>query len=202
MIGAKVRVRDRSRSIGKAVRAISRTLARRIGEAKAQVMALNEQAGRLIARSAARPSDSRRGQSIGAWARRQGEAQGREQARASWRTALQQGGRADRPSRPRAEDHRPARLDRGPRRPPDPQGQARQTDRVRVRRADLRDHREHPQRRPRVDPPRRALSSGTRPRTRCCHRPPPSSTTPGSGPGRSSPTAAFSPAPPKTRSPT
>jgi hypothetical protein len=47
-----VRVRDRLRSIGKTVRAISKTLARRTGEAKAQVMALNEQAGRLIARSA------------------------------------------------------------------------------------------------------------------------------------------------------
>ena len=52
LIGARVRVRDRSRSIGKTVRAISKTLARRTGEAKAQVMALNEQAGRLIARSA------------------------------------------------------------------------------------------------------------------------------------------------------
>ena len=52
LIGAKVRVRDRSRSIGKKVRAISKTLARRTGEAKAQVMALNEQAGRLIARTA------------------------------------------------------------------------------------------------------------------------------------------------------
>ena len=51
LIGGKARVRDRSRSIGKAVRAISKTLARRTGEAKAQVMALNEQAGRLIARS-------------------------------------------------------------------------------------------------------------------------------------------------------
>ena len=52
LIGGKVRVRDRSRSIGKTVRAISKTLARRTGQAKAQVMALNEQAGRLIARSA------------------------------------------------------------------------------------------------------------------------------------------------------
>src|SRR5918992_127543 len=50
LIGGKARVRDRSRSIGKAVRAISKTLARRTGEAKARVMALNEQAGRLIAR--------------------------------------------------------------------------------------------------------------------------------------------------------
>jgi transposase, IS5 family len=51
LIGAKTRVRDRSRSIGKTVRAISKTLARRTGEAKSQVMVLNEQAGRLIARS-------------------------------------------------------------------------------------------------------------------------------------------------------
>ncbi len=47
-----VRVRDRSRSVGRTVRAISKTLARRTGGAKAQVTALNEQAGRLIARSA------------------------------------------------------------------------------------------------------------------------------------------------------
>lgn len=51
LTGARTRVRDRSRSIGKKVRAISRTLARRTGEAKAQVMALNEQAGQLIKQS-------------------------------------------------------------------------------------------------------------------------------------------------------
>ena len=50
--GKTARVRDRSRSIGKTVRAISKTLARRTGEAKAQVMKLNEHAGRLIAHSA------------------------------------------------------------------------------------------------------------------------------------------------------
>jgi IS5 family transposase len=52
LVGGRVRVRDRSRSVGKAVRAISKTLARRTGEAKAQVMKLNQQAGRLIAQSA------------------------------------------------------------------------------------------------------------------------------------------------------
>jgi IS5 family transposase len=51
LVKSTVRVRDRSRSIGKTVRAISRTLSRRTGQAKEQVMALNEQAGRLIARS-------------------------------------------------------------------------------------------------------------------------------------------------------
>jgi IS5 family transposase len=49
--GQTVRVRDRSRSVGRTVRAISKTLARRTGQAKPQVMALNERAGRLIARS-------------------------------------------------------------------------------------------------------------------------------------------------------
>ena len=47
-----VRVRDRSRSVGRTVRAISKTLARRTGQAKTQVIKLNEHAGRLIARSA------------------------------------------------------------------------------------------------------------------------------------------------------
>jgi transposase, IS5 family len=52
LIGSKTRVRDRSRSVGKTVRAISKTLARRTGQAKQQVMAFNERAGRLISRSA------------------------------------------------------------------------------------------------------------------------------------------------------
>lgn len=41
LVKGTVRVRDRSRSVGKTVRAISRTLARRTGQAKEQVMALN-----------------------------------------------------------------------------------------------------------------------------------------------------------------
>lgn len=52
MIKTGVRVRDRSRSVSKTVRAISRTLGRRTAQAKDEVMALNQQAGRLIARSA------------------------------------------------------------------------------------------------------------------------------------------------------
>jgi IS5 family transposase len=46
------RVRDRSRSVGRVVRAISQTLRRRTGEAKEQVLALNQRAGKLVARSA------------------------------------------------------------------------------------------------------------------------------------------------------
>ena len=50
--GSATKVRDRSRSVGKVVRAISKTLARRTGEAKAQVIELNARAGAQIARSA------------------------------------------------------------------------------------------------------------------------------------------------------
>jgi IS5 family transposase len=49
---ATVKVRDRSRSVGRTVRQISKTLARRTGEAKQQVIDLNSKAGQEIAKSA------------------------------------------------------------------------------------------------------------------------------------------------------
>jgi transposase, IS5 family len=49
----KARVRDRSRSIGVKLRAISRTIRRRSGEAKAEVLKLTEQTGELLERSIA-----------------------------------------------------------------------------------------------------------------------------------------------------
>jgi len=49
--GRPVRVVDRSRRIGKLVRAISRTLARRTGQRVDQVLALNAAAGRALASS-------------------------------------------------------------------------------------------------------------------------------------------------------
>jgi transposase, IS5 family len=52
LLAAKaVRVVDRSRQIGKTVRAISRTLARRTGERVEQVIAFNARAGRAMSRS-------------------------------------------------------------------------------------------------------------------------------------------------------
>ena len=44
-------VRDRSRALGRRLRAISRTFSRRTGERKAQVLQLTEQAGELLSRS-------------------------------------------------------------------------------------------------------------------------------------------------------
>ena len=49
--GQTRRVVDRSRQLGKTVRAISRTLARRTGQRREDVMRLNAQAGRTLARS-------------------------------------------------------------------------------------------------------------------------------------------------------
>ena len=48
---ATTRVRDRSRSMGRRLRAISRTIRRRSGEAKAEVLALTEQAGKRLEQS-------------------------------------------------------------------------------------------------------------------------------------------------------
>jgi IS5 family transposase len=52
LVGADAgRVRDRSRAVGRRLRAISRTVGRRTGERKAQVLELTEQTGRLLSRS-------------------------------------------------------------------------------------------------------------------------------------------------------
>ncbi len=48
----EARVRDRSRAVGKRLRAITRTLRRRAGEAKAEVLRLSGQAGTLVRASA------------------------------------------------------------------------------------------------------------------------------------------------------
>lgn len=50
--GTAARVRDRSRAVGKRLRAIGRTLKRRSGAAKAEVLELTGQTGRLLAASA------------------------------------------------------------------------------------------------------------------------------------------------------
>ena len=140
-------------------------------------MELNR-AGRQADRRAppARPSGSRGGARGGPRPRRQAQAARRASSSRSSPTAAEQVAEQIDRRVARAEDHRPAGVDRRPGRAADPQGQARQADRVRVRRPDLRGDREHPQRRPRIDPPGRRTARATRPRTRCCRRPQPSST--------------------------
>jgi IS5 family transposase len=64
----RARVRDRSRSMGRKLRAITRTIRRRSGEAKAEVLALTEETGKLLAKSveeARRLANLARGQARG-----------------------------------------------------------------------------------------------------------------------------------------
>ena len=51
----KRRVRDRSRSMGRTLRAVTRTIRRRSGEAKAEVLKLTAHSGELLAQSIAEP---------------------------------------------------------------------------------------------------------------------------------------------------
>ena len=169
--GRRARVRDRSRASGRTAAAISPDArAAHRARPRRRCCALTGEAGELVARSVARGAPAGR-----AGARERARGRG---AQAKLRAAARLDELADAlprrsPSRSTSalrgrEDHRPAGLDRRPRRAADPQGQARQADRVRLRRPARRGHREHPPRRARPDPARRHRARLARPRTRCC----------------------------------
>ena len=153
-IGAKrTAVRDRSRAAGRRLRALTRSMRRRSGEAKEEVLKLTEQTGRLLAKSV---KEARR---LAAEARRRARGRG---AQAKLKAARQLEQLADRCEKVRRadpqagqgrEDHRPADLAVGPGRPADPQGQALTAQPVRLRRSALRDHRQHQAGCARVHPP-------------------------------------------------
>lgn len=68
----QARVRDRSRSMGRKLRAVTRTIRRRSGEAKAEVLQLTEQTGQLLERSvkeARKLAAAARGRAVGRGAR-------------------------------------------------------------------------------------------------------------------------------------
>ena len=139
----KARVRDRSRSLGRKLRALTRTIRRRSGEAKAEVLALTEQTGELLERSVEEARKlaavaKRRAVGRGAAAKRRAATELEELAR-----SLREGGHPDPPACGGQADHRPAGVDRGSGCPPDPQGQAWQAERVRVSQPDLRGDRTH-----------------------------------------------------------
>ena len=163
--------------MGRRLRAISRTIRRRTGEAKAEVLALTEQTGRA-ARAFGQGGAAARRDRAGAGRAGRGAQAKLRAARRSTSSPI-----AARRSPRRSSSACAAR--RSPtgsislvrsRCPTDPQGQARQADRVRVRRADRRDHPEHQARRARPDPAGRVAARAIPSRTRCCPRPSPSST--------------------------
>ena len=87
---ARTAVRDRSRAMGRTLRGISRTIRRRTGEAKAEVLKLTEQTGKLLERSV---RETRR---LAAQARRKARGRG---ARAKLRAAARLEQLADRCSK-------------------------------------------------------------------------------------------------------
>ena len=127
------RVRDRSRAMGRRLRSIGRTIRRRSGEAKAEVLKLTGETGELLEQSV------KEARTLAAVARRRARGRG---ARAKLRAAAQLEELADRcekvaqqiTKRVAGEPiKRPDRVAVRPRRPADPQGQARQAERVRLR---------------------------------------------------------------------
>jgi IS5 family transposase len=149
--GQTRRVADRSRQLGKTVRAISRTLARRTGQRREEVMELNAKAGRILARSigearmlAAQARASARGR--GAQAKLAVARRLEELADGCQRiaTQIQQRSRGE-----KITDRLVSLADPDTSRP-DPQGQARPAQRIRLRRPARRGHRQHPPRRPRL----------------------------------------------------
>jgi hypothetical protein len=176
--------------MGRRLRAITRTIRRRSGEAKTQVMALTERTGQLLQTSveeARRLAATARRKAGGP--RRPGEAARRGRAGGTCRS-LPEGLRADRPARQGREDHQPPDLAVEPRCAADSQGQARQAQRVRVRHADRDSHTKTKPRRARPDRASRLADRQTPSRTSCFRRPSRNSSSSGSRPRRPRWTAA------------
>ena len=117
----EARVRDRSRALGRRLRAISRTLRRRSGQAKSEVLGLTAQTGELLERSV---REARR-LAVRARASARGpRAQASSARRPGWRAGrpLREGRRADQAAPGRRADHRPVDLARRPRRQADRKG--------------------------------------------------------------------------------
>jgi IS5 family transposase len=149
----ELRVRDRSRSMGRNLRALTRTIRRRSGEAKSEVLKLTEQTGRLLGKSV------KEARALAASARRRARGRG---ASTKLRAAERLEEFADRCERVCGQirqriaggvDQGPPRVTRRSRCASDPQGQARQAERVWVCRADRGGHRAHPLRCAGVDRP-------------------------------------------------
>ena len=146
-------VQDRSRAMGRRLRAIMRTIRRRSGQAKGEVLKLTAQAGELGAFGQGDQAAGEDGALESAWAERAGEAQGGREARGA-RRSMREDRRADQTSGNRGADRRPADLALRPGCAAYPQGQARQAERVRVRDRARGGDREHQAWGARVDPAR------------------------------------------------
>ena len=145
----KARVRDRSRAMGHKLRTITRTIRRRSGEAKEEVLKLTGETGALLERSIreARRIEDRQGQGTRSW--RAGEAKGLR--RGGDGGSLREGRAADPPACRGEADQGQDRLAARSGRAADPQGEAGEAQRIRVREP-VAEVTEHPRGRARVDP--------------------------------------------------
>ena len=150
----KARVRDRSRAMGRKLRTITRTIRRRSGEAKQEVLKLTERDRRAVAsarsrkRGGSRRSHAAKARGRGAKAKVKAAAALEEMADRCEKVARQikqrVAGRAD-----QGQDRVAVRSGRSA----DPQGEAGQAQRIWVREPAGGSDRAHQARRPRVDPP-------------------------------------------------
>ena len=118
----KARVRDRSRSMGRKLRAITRMVRRRSGEAKQEVLKLTERTGELLGRfgeGGATAREDRSRQSTRSW--REGQAPGGRVAGGDGRP-LREGRRPDPPAGEGRADQGQDRVVVRSGRPADPQG--------------------------------------------------------------------------------
>jgi len=146
-------VRDRSRAVGRRVRAMTRTLARRSGERKAEVLKLTGQAGKLVVRSV---REAKRLVVVARRRARGGEARERSCARSSgWSgSSLVQSGSWSRSECGCAASGSPTGWCRSSIRTPDRSARASSASRTSsVRDADLRGDREHQAGGAGIDPP-------------------------------------------------
>ena len=144
----KRRVRDRSRAMGRKLRAISRTIRRRSGEAKEEVLKLTQKTGELLECSV---KEAHRLATVARRSAREREARGRDGVGGAG-GSVREGRPADPPAGGEREDRRSDRLARRSGRSTDPQGQNRKADRIRVRQPAGRGDRAHQAGCARTDP--------------------------------------------------
>ncbi len=164
----KARVRDRSRAMGHKLRTITRTVRRRSGEAKQEVLKLTGETGELLERSI------REARRLAQIARRKARGRGAKTKLKGGRQvggdgrSLREGRPADPSARPGQADQEQDRFSSRPGRQADPQGEAGEAQRIRVRLTGGGGDRAHQTRRQGSDPAGARPRSATRPRTRSC----------------------------------
>ena len=176
----KRRVRDRSRLMGRTLRAVTRTIRRRSGEAKSEVLRLTEQTGKLL-ESSIKETQAARGGGAGGPVAGARKRSSKGSAKLEQLADRSKGRQTDQATGRGRADHRPARVLGRSRRAPDPQGKLGKPNEFGYV-TQLAEVTENTRRGARGLIVPAATTSGTRARTSCCPRLLPSSDGSGSPP--------------------